>query len=91
MRPLLFLCALLGGCATGVVPTGQGTYMASKTSAGGVFVTPDGSAAYVYEQARSFCAEKGLEVETIELEKKNAIPFVRQTSATLRFRCEPKK
>lgn len=78
----------LGGCAsTGVVPADKGTYLISKQSAAGVFGTADGVRADIYVEANEFCAKSGRAVETVTVEVNNAIPFVRQGSATLQFRC----
>lgn len=82
---------LLTACATGVVPMDHGTYMIGKTSPAGAFATSDGSKAYVYEEANAFCAEKGLQVETIKVEAREGRPFVRASSAELQFKCVPVK
>jgi hypothetical protein len=84
--------ALLAGCSsTGIVPADQDTYFIAKKSAAGVFGTPDGVRADIYREANAFCDEKGLGVETVTTEAKGAIPFVRTGSATLTFRCVPRK
>lgn len=83
--------ASLAGCAsTGVVPTDKGAYMISKQSAAGIFGTPAGVMADIYKEANEFCAGKDQAVETINADQKNAIPFARQGSASLQFRCVPK-
>lgn len=83
------LLALAGCASTGVVPTDGGTYMISKQSAAGVFGTPAGVTADIYVEANEFCAKRGQKVETVKVEPKDAIPFVRQGSSTLTFRCVP--
>ena len=90
-KSLLFALAVLAGCAsTGVVPADKGTYMISKQSAAGVFGTPDGVRADIYAEANEFCGRTGNAVETVNLEVKGAIPFVRTGSALLQFKCIPK-
>lgn len=85
---LSFLTFLLVGCAsTGVVPADRGTYMIAKQSAAGVFGTPDGVRADIYVEANEYCAKTGKGVETVNIEIKGAIPFVRTGSAMLQFKC----
>ena len=85
---LLCVFTALTGCAsTGVVPADRGTYMIAKQSAAGVFGTPDGVRADIYQEANDFCARTGKAVETVNIEVKGAIPFVRQGSAMLQFKC----
>lgn len=89
---LVFACAVLSlaGCASsGVVPYDKGTYMISKQSASGVFGTPDGVRADIYTEANAFCARTNQAVETVNVEVKGAIPFVRTGSAMLQFKCVP--
>ena len=88
---VLCLSVALTGCAsTGVVPADRGTYMISKQSAAGMFGTPEGVRADIYTEANEFCARKGNAVETVNVEVNGAIPFVRQGSAMLQFKCVPK-
>ena len=85
---LLCVFAALAGCAsTGVVPADRGTYMISKQSAAGIFGTPDGVRADIYAEANEFCARTSKAVETVTIEVKGAIPFVRTGSAMLQFKC----
>lgn len=85
---LSFLAFALSGCAsTGVVPADHGTYMVAKQSAAGVFGTPDAVRADIYTEANEFCTKSGKGVETVKLEIKGAIPFVRTGSAMLQFKC----
>ena len=85
---VLAISATLAGCAsTGVVPADKGTFMISKQSAAGVFGTPDGVRADIYTEANEFCARTGKGVETVNVEIKGAIPFVRTGSAMLHFKC----
>ena len=84
----LFLIATLGACASsGVVPTGPDTYMLTKTSAGGVFVSGSSVKSDPYIEANKFCASKGLAVDTVDASSKNAFPFARMPSAELHFKC----
>jgi hypothetical protein len=78
----------LAGCgSTGVGPADRGTYMVAKKSAAGIFGTPDGVRADIYTEANEFCAKNGKAVETVNIEVKQAIPFVRTSSAMLQFKC----
>ena len=84
----LILISTLGACASsGVVPTGPDTYMLTKTSAGGVFVSGSSVKTDLYIEANKFCASKGLAVDTVDASSKNAIPFARMPSAELHFKC----
>lgn len=82
--------ALVGCSSTGVIPTDKDTYMISKQSAAGMFGTPEGVKADIYVEANEFCSKQGKAVETVNVQGKNAIPFTRQGSASLTFRCVPK-
>lgn len=87
-RTTLCVCALLAGCASsGVIPTDRGAFMISKQSAAGVFGTPEGVKGDIYTEANAYCAKSGQQVETINIDIKGAIPFVRTGSASLEFRC----
>lgn len=81
---------LLAGCAsTGVINTDKDTFMVSKQSAAGIFGTPGGVTADVYAEANAYCRQQGRVVETVNLDSKEAKPFVRTGSATLYFKCAP--
>jgi hypothetical protein len=83
--------AIVAGCASsGVIPTGPDTYMVSKTSAGGVFVSGSSVKADLYIEANKFCADRGQVVDTVDASSKNAIPFARMPSAELQFKCVPR-
>ena len=85
---VLCITVTLAGCAsTGVVPADRGTYMISKQSAAGIFGTPNGVKADIYTEANEFCVRTGKTVETVNIEVKDAIPFVRTGSAMLQFKC----
>lgn len=81
---------VLTGCATNIVPADGDTYLATKTSAKGMFASGSGVKADVYEEANAFCAKKGLQLETVNVTAQNGIPF-RAGNAELQFRCVPPK
>lgn len=84
----LALCLFATACASsGVIPTGADTYMLTKTSAGGAFVSGAAVKGDLYVEANKFCADKGKVVETVDSSSKNAIPFARMPSAELQFKC----
>jgi hypothetical protein len=84
---LLVNTALCACASSGVVPTGPDTYMLTKTSAGGMFVSGSSVKSDLYVEANKFCASKGLVVDTVDATSKNAIPFARMPSAELHFKC----
>lgn len=93
MNRALFATAvalLLVGCATGVVPTDKGAFMASKTSSGGAFGDPQGILADLYVEANAHCSKSGQVVETLSTNPEGGIPFVRAARASLHFRCVSK-
>lgn len=91
MRALLLslgLIFILSSCAsTGVIPTNKDTFMISKQSAAGIFGTAGGVTADVFAEANTYCNNMGKSVETVNLDVKEAKPFVRTGSATLYFKC----
>lgn len=87
-RILIAAMAALAGCAsTGIVQTGDGTYMVAKKSAAGVFTSGATVKAGLYQEASDFCAKDGKVVETITATSANAIPFARMPQAEINFRC----
>lgn len=88
-RVILFLSvAIATGCAsTGVVPVGGDVYMISKQSAAGMFGTPAGVEADIYQEANAFCEARHQVLQTVDVQTQNAVPFVHEGSATLHFRC----
>ena len=82
--------AALSGCATGVVPTDKGAFMASKTSAGGAFGDPQALLADLYVEANEHCGKTGQAVETIAANPEAGVPFVRPARTSLQFRCVAK-
>ena len=95
MRKLLFafgLLILLSGCSsTGVITTSEDTYMISKQSAAGIFGTAGGVTADIFTEANQHCNNLGKSVKTVNLDVKEAKPFVRTGSATLYFKCISKQ
>lgn len=90
-RLIVIALAAIAGCAsTGIVPTGQDTYMVAKKSAAGVATSGSTIKAEIYVEASEYCARTGLVVETITVTSANAIPFARMPQAELNFRCVPR-
>lgn len=83
----LFVFGLAGCASSGVVPTGPGTFLISKTSAGGAFVSGASVKADLIKEADAFCARDGKTVQVLTSDAKNAIPFARMPSAEVNFRC----
>lgn len=75
------------GCSTGIVPTDQGKYMISTTSAAGALGNPNTLKAEQYQQANDFCGKQGKAVETTGGALRNGVPFVRASGSSLEFRC----
>lgn len=86
----VLLAVVLAGCATGVVQTDKGAFMASKTSAGGAFGDPQALLADLYVEANEHCGKTGQAVETIAANPEAGIPFVRPARTSLQFRCVAK-
>ena len=87
-RLVVVLAIVLGGCAsTGVVPTGHDEYMISRTAIGDTWSEGARVLAGLYVEANKFCGQKGKAIEKILEETANGRVFVRNASATLRFRC----
>lgn len=81
-------CALLAGCVTssGIVPDGTDAYRITSTGDTG-FSSSGSMKAKSYRQATEFCAKKGLVVETIATDTKQARPLGGFPESDLRFRC----
>ena len=73
--------------STGVVPTGNDTYMIAKRSAQVGMGPPVKTQAAVYAEANEHCAKEQKSVETIKLDVTNS-GFGRPGSVTLEYRCE---
>jgi len=85
-RCALLAVLLLAACATastGVVPTGYGEFMVSKTEVG----DEQAILASLYIKAFAFCNDKHLSLEKLSQETQEGKFLVRNPSATLRFRC----
>lgn len=80
----------LAGCAATIVPADGDSYLATKTSAKGMFASAGSPKADVYQEANEFCAKKGQQVETVNVKAQNGAPF-RSANAELQFRCVPVK
>jgi len=61
--------------------------MISKTDIGDTWSTGEKVLAKLYREADDLCAERGIVVETISEDSPPGRTFVRNASATLRFRC----
>lgn len=84
----LLLGFALAACAgSGVIPMDAGAYMIAQTSPQAGFGPPVTLRAEVYQEANTFCAKQGKEVETVKLEMVNSA-FARPGSVTLTFRCK---
>lgn len=91
-RAIMIFAACLVSCAsTGVVSTGNNEYMVSKTDLGDVWHEGSKVLVKLYVEGNEFCAAKGLALERISESSQDGRVFVRNASATLRFRCVPKK
>jgi uncharacterized protein YcfL len=82
---------LLAGCASsGPIATGKDTYMLTKTSAGGMFVSGASVKADLLTEANAFCAKQGKIMTLLNGTAKNAIPFARMPSSEISFQCVDK-
>jgi hypothetical protein len=94
MKKLFFYTAatfLLAGCASsGPIAIGKDTYMLTKTSAGGVFVSGASVKADLLKEANEFCDRKGGTMTLLTADAKNAIPFARMPSSEIHFECSKK-
>ena len=85
---LVLAVVLIAGCdSTGVIPTGRNEYMISKTDIGDTWSEGAKVLAKLYVEANEFCAGKNMALERISEESASGRVFVRNASATLRFRC----
>lgn len=89
MKKLLALTVvILAGCASsGPVQIGNNTYMITKQSAGGVAVPGIVVKTDIIAEANAFCSKSGKQTELVSSDSKNAIPFVRTSSAEITFKC----
>ena len=78
----------LAGCASsGPVAMGKDTYMITKQSAGGLFVSGSSVKAEILAEANAFCARSGKAIELLSSDAKNAIPFAHMSGAEIQFKC----
>jgi hypothetical protein len=78
MRKLLCITAaatLIGCASSGPVQIGKDTYIITKTSAGGAFVSGASVKTELIQEDIAFCQKSGKTLELISGEGKNAIPF----------------
>lgn len=87
-KSMIVAIFILGGCASsGPVQIGKDTYVITKTSAGGGFVSGASVKTDLIQEGVTFCAKSGKTLELISGEGKNAIPFARMPSAEISFKC----
>jgi hypothetical protein len=84
----IFAAVILVGCASsGPVQIGNNAYMITKQSAGGLAVPGIVVKTDIIAEANVFCSKSGKQTELISSASKNAVPFVRTSSAEITFRC----
>ena len=88
LTTVLLMIGLAACRSTGVVPTGSGEYMVSRTDIGDTW--SDGSLAKLYVEANKFCAQKQMDLERISEENKGRVGPMSANATTLRFRCIPR-
>ena len=87
---LAALSALLSaGCADnpGVVPTGNGIYMITK-SEWGISHTGSTVKADALKQANAFCARTNKEMAIVNATQNDMVPFKSEAQAEIEFRCQ---
>jgi hypothetical protein len=87
---ILFFASLFSGCAsTGVIPIGQNQFMIGKKDGTPGLGVSLSNKAEVYQEANTYCAVKGLTMETVH---ENVIPAApaRLGSTELYFKCVPR-
>ena len=82
----VFVLTLMGCSSTGVINTGNNSYMIGKKDGSPGLGVSLSNKADVYEEANIFCQEKGLVVETIKV---TTVParLARLGSTELLFKC----
>lgn len=80
-------CVALAACSTptGVVPIGDGIYMASDMD--GMSWSGGSVKVGLYKQAGEFCAKQGKEVVPLSDKSNDASTFGNYASAEVKFRC----
>ena len=87
---VLVLTHSLACGSTGIAATGPNQYLVSETDIGDTWSDGGKVLAKLYREAQEHCGEQGLMAEGIEEKSAPGRTFVRNASATLRFRCVPK-
>ena len=85
-KSIVCIVLLLMGCSTitPVIPTGIDSFMV--ISKGGI--NPDANKLDTFRTAGAFCKARGENLQVIDISTKFHIPFVRDASADLDFRCK---
>jgi hypothetical protein len=87
----LVICAfalVIGGCAsTGPIPIGKDTYMISKQSAGGMFVSASSVKGEIFQEGFAFCQKQNKVFQIVRSNELSAIPGLRLPSAEVQFMC----
>ena len=84
---VLFTFTLIACTSTGVVATGDDTYMIAKRSAQVGMGPPVKTQAAVYAEANEHCTKEQKSVDTVNLDVTNS-GFAKPGSVTLEYRCE---
>ena len=79
---------VVAGCAskTGIVPIGDGLYMASNMDS--MAWSSGGIKAELFKEAHEFCAKQGKALKPINSKGEDATLAGRYASAEIQFRCE---
>lgn len=83
---LLAACVLSGCSSSGPVPIGKDTFMITKQSAGGMFVSGSEVKADILKEAYAFCTSQKKHFQIVNSNELNAIPG-RMPSAEVQFMC----
>lgn len=79
---------ILSACSSsGPISTGDGNYLLTKQSAGGIFKPGSSVKADLLIEANEFCSKSGKQIQLLSADSKNAIPFARTSSAEIQFKC----
>lgn len=83
---VLIAFALTGCASSGPVPIGKDTYMITKQSAGGAFVSSGAIKVEVIREAQAFCGSTGKVFQIVNTQEQGAFPG-RLPSAEVQFMC----
>ena len=91
MKKEIIVCLVTSCCAacstsSGVVPSGKGTYLISRSEMG-FDKTGFGVKAAALKEASEFCAESGRTMEVIRAKQKGMVLFRSDAQAEVEFRC----